>query len=211
MTRARYSKEAFGDKQMAARYAASAWRTPGRPGEDQPARPGVSTICVCAGVLVGLAFVVADTLVREGFRYISLATHFAAATGLYVVAGAVLGLLLSTMIRIESWCLGRLIRGRAKNWQLVRYGLYGVIAAVASIDTAKWTFSGERAQASLFRVWGPVGFCLALGVLASLGAFVFVQGVSRRFERQTRAVGFSFSRRRSPWAFSCVGSTSRNT
>ncbi len=107
---------------------------------------------------------------REGFRYLSARDHLGGAFALYTVVGALLGLLVSALAHLEWLFISRWAVKRGRLVRLLRPLFYGIVAGVAASDTAVWTFSGEKAQASPLAVWGPVAFCVAIGVGAFAGS-----------------------------------------
>jgi uncharacterized protein len=140
--------------------------------------PRASTLCLCSCVLAAFVLVLADTTVREGFRFVSAKDHLSGSLALYTVAGTLLGLVLALLITIEWWVVGRWVESRGR-WLLLRPAFYGLVSGVAAIDTAIWTFSGEKVSTTPLAVWGPVAFCVAI----ALGSF----GATALFLRAARA------------------------
>ncbi|HEV8245903.1 MAG TPA: sulfatase-like hydrolase/transferase [Polyangiaceae bacterium] len=132
------------------------------------AQLSVAAACVSASIAAAFVLVGADCTVREGFRFLSASDHLLGSCALYTVAGTLLGLLLTGGIMAEWGLVGRWIDGRSRWLQLLRPLFYAIIGGIAAIDTAVWTFSGEKAQASKLAQWGPLAFC----VLVGLGTFV---------------------------------------
>ena len=147
-------------------------------------RPGVTTLSVLAGVLAAAVLVAADCTVREGFRYLSASDHLGGAFALYTVAGALLGLLVSAVAHLEWLLIGRWAMRRGRLARLLRPAFYGLIAGAAASDTAVWTFSGEKAQASPLAVWGPVAFCVAIGVGAFTGTALLLVAIDAALKRR---------------------------
>ncbi len=125
-------------------------------------------MCLSVCTLAAFTLVAADCTVREGFRYLSASEHLLGSFALYAVAGTLLGAVLTALVSFEWWALGRFVERRGSWFRLLRPLLYGLVAGVAAIDTALWTFSGEKAQTSPMAVWGPPAFCVLVGA----GAFV---------------------------------------
>ncbi len=140
-------------------------------------RPSVGAVCLTASSVAAFVLVGADCTVREGFHYLSAADHLLGSFALYAVAGTLLGALITALVTLEWWVLGRFVERRSTWLWLLRPLFYGVAAGVASIATALWTFSGERVQHSPVAVWGPPMFCVTIGLGTSLGAVVLLFGL----------------------------------
>lgn len=147
-------------------------------------RPGVTTLSVVAGVLAAAVLVGADCWVRAGLRYISTRDHLEGSFALYAVAGALLGLLISAIAHLEWLLIGRWAMHRGRLVRLLRPLFYGVVAGVSAMDTAVWTFSGQKAQASPLAVWGPILFCVLIGVGAFIASGLVLLGVDAALKRR---------------------------
>jgi hypothetical protein len=147
-------------------------------------QPGVTTVSVVAGVLAAAVLVAADCTVREGFRYISAEDHLVGAFALYSMVGGLLGLLVSALGHLEWLLVGRWAIRRGRLFRLLRPLFYGVVAGVAASDTAVWTFSGQKAQASPLAVWGPIAFCIAIGLGAFVGTALLLFGAAAARRRR---------------------------
>jgi hypothetical protein len=119
-----------------------------------------------AGVSSGWTLLVGDAAGRTNWPYFSAWDHWTGALGLYAAVGALLGAATFGLIAIERWLLARLGASKAV-W---RAAFYGVVGALASVSTAIWTFSGEKAHASPLAVVGPVMFSVTCGAAAAVGA-----------------------------------------
>lgn len=135
--------------------------------ESMRVHPRAATLCLCSSVLAAFVLVLADTTVREGFLYVPAKDHLLGSLALYALAGTLLGVVVALVITIEWWIIGRWVEKRGRWLPLLRPTFYGLVGGVAAIDTAIWTFSGEKVQETPLAVWGPVAFC----VLVGLGTF----------------------------------------
>jgi uncharacterized protein len=137
--------------------------------------PRVSTLCLCCSVLASFVLVVADTTVREGFRYVSAWDHLVGSLALYTIAGTLLGLLVAVLAALEWWIVGRWVERRPGAWQLLRPAFYGLVGGAAAIDTARWTFSGEKVQDTALADYGPPAFCVAIGLATFVALWLFLR------------------------------------
>src|SRR5688500_18170947 len=138
--------------------------------ESRRLHPRASTLCLCSCVLAAFVLIVADTTVREGFRFVSARDHLSGALALYALAGTLLGLLLALLVTVEWWAVGRWVEKRGRFLPLLRPRVYALAAGLGAIDTAIWTFSGEKVAETALAAWGPVAFCC----LVAIGPFVAV-------------------------------------
>lgn len=136
-------------------------------------------LCVVSGVLSAWALVVADTWVRSGIPPSALREHFLGSFGLYAAVGGAAGALVAGLVAIEV----RLSRGRSDEPFRSRASaaFYGVVAALASVSTAIWTFSGEKLEGSPLRVIGPIAISLCCGVAGAIGSALIRLGLRRKF------------------------------
>ncbi len=125
---------------------------------------------VCAGVLAAWSMVGADACVRAGWAYFSITRHVLASLALYAAVGALLGVLTSALVWLEWRVIGRRVLGKSRAARALRPAFYGVIAALASLDTARFTFSGDHVAHTRLKTLGPIAFMLVAGALAAAGA-----------------------------------------
>ncbi len=114
--------------------------------------------------------VAADGCVRSGWAYFSVSRHVFGALGLYAMVGALLGLLATGLIWIEWRALGRRLPESGTRALWLRAALYGAVGALASMDTAVNTFSGEHVAHTFLRSIGPFVFMLGAGATTAVGA-----------------------------------------
>jgi len=90
------------------------------------------------------------------------------------MAGALLGVAVALVISLEWWLVGRWVENKRPRLRPLRPLFYGVAAGLAAIDTALWTFSGEKVSQTALAVWGPIGLCtlIALGTFAACWVFL---------------------------------------
>src|SRR5690606_2922529 len=120
-----------------------------------------------SGVLAAWTLVLADAKIRSGLPKSVYVDHALGALGLYAAVGALVGLLVWGLVKLERALFGR----RTGRLRVALFGAYYfVCAAAASVSTALWTFSGARAQRSVLAVVGPIAFCIACGVVSAGGA-----------------------------------------
>src|SRR5262245_46402972 len=105
--------------------------------------PFLPALLVTAGVLCAWCLVAADACVRAGWPYFAMAKHVAGALTMYAGLGALLGLLVSALVGLEQLITAPLVRSRAGRFSTIRPLFYAGVGALASVDTARWTFSGE--------------------------------------------------------------------
>lgn len=142
---------------------------PGVPPEPSPPKPApLLPVLLCSGVLAGWCMVIGDSAVRVGWPYIDATRHTICALALYAAIGTLLGLLVSGLVALEQAAVGRSGQGEDRRW-LSPYA-YGVVGALASINTALWTFSGEQVSRTALGTWGPVAFILIAGFAAACGS-----------------------------------------
>jgi uncharacterized protein len=131
---------------------------------------GLLARLVSAGIFATWCMVAADACVRSGWAYFSVTRHVLGALGLYSMVGALLGLLATCLVWLESRVLGRRLAGSGRRAILVRIAFYGAVGALASMSTALYTFSGEHVARTLLRSVGPLVFMLFAGSAAAAGA-----------------------------------------
>lgn len=134
--------------------------------------PGDSLLLLFSGVLSAWSLLIADAWARTNWPYFSAREHWAGALGLYAAVGALLGLVTFGLMSLETFLIARRDAARRDR---VRAAFYGVVGALASVSTAIWTFSGEKAQASPLSVLGPIFFAGGCGVAAASGAFILIK------------------------------------
>jgi len=114
--------------------------------------------------------VAADACVRSGWAYFSVSRHVFGALGLYAMVGALLGLLITCLVWLESRVLFRRLAASEPRALWPRALFYGAVGALASMSTAIYTFSGEHVARTLLRSIGPIVFMLGAGSATALGA-----------------------------------------
>lgn len=150
----------------------------------RPARFRRPVLMIAAAVLAAWCFVAADAWIRDGWQRVSLGRHLLAALALYSAFGAAIGLLGVALSFVED-ALARWASRRGRRWELgARLGLAFVIGALASVSTAFWTFSGEKAKRSALAGVAPYLFIAALGVAAAAWRYALALGVSAREEQR---------------------------
>lgn len=128
-----------------------------------------------AGVFSGWTLVLADASERTNWPYFSWLEHWLGALGLYAAVGALLGLAVFGLVTIERALLpGARARGRFA-W---RAAFYGLVGGLASVSTAIWTFSGEKARTSPLAVIGPIAFASACAFAAGVGAWTVMRSLA---------------------------------
>jgi hypothetical protein len=137
-------------------------------------RLGVLPLTLVSGVLSAWTLVLADTWVRSGIPPSALRDHFLGAFGLYAAVGGALGALMAALVAIEARLCGPRRDERARTRFLVWF--YGVVAALASISTSIWTFSGEKLEGTPLRVVGPIVFSSLCGLAGALGSWLIWLG-----------------------------------
>jgi hypothetical protein len=145
--------------------------------------PKAVLLLLAAGVASGWTLVLADAFIRTGWPYFSHWGHWTGALGLYGAVGALFGLGAWLIIALESWLIGDRAAGRHPWLGTLRPAFYGLVAALASISTAKWTFAGEQAQKSVLAIYGPLAFCVAVGLAAAAGAAILIFALRPRPNR----------------------------
>ncbi len=141
-----------------------------RPAENsrEPPRLFEALRAVACGVLGAWTLVLADAKIRAGLPDSVVVDHALGALGLYAAVGALVGSVVWGLIALERAIFGRRT-GRLRVVLFAAY--YFLVAAAASVSTAIWTFSGDRAQRSVLAIAGPIAFCVACGAAAALGAY----------------------------------------
>src|SRR6478735_1550428 len=119
---------------------------------------GLLARLVSAGVFATWCMVGADACVRSGWAYFSVSHHVLGALGLYAMVGALLGLLATCLVWLEWRALGRRLKGSERRVFGLRAATYGAVGALASMNTAIYTFSGEHVARTLLSRVGPVFF-----------------------------------------------------
>lgn len=131
---------------------------------------GLLARLVSAGILATWCMVAADACVRSGWAYFSVSHHVLGALGLYAMVGALLGLLGSCLVWLEWRALGRRLKGSERRVLGLRAATYGALGALASMNTAIYTFSGEHVARTVLSRVGPLCFMLGAGAVTALGA-----------------------------------------
>lgn len=121
-------------------------------------------------MLAAWTLVGADACVRSGWAYFSIARHVVASLALYAAVGALLGVLASALVWLEWRVVGRRVVGRARIWRALRPAFYGFVGALASMDTARFTFSGDHVAHTRLKTIGPLAFMAGAGIASAAGA-----------------------------------------
>ncbi len=135
---------------------------------------------------------------RTGWAYFSIARHVAASLALYAAVGALLGSIASGLVWLEWRVIGRRVIGRSPAWRALRPAFYGVVGALASLDTARFTFSGDHVAHTRLKTIGPLAFMSCAGLIAAAGAELVLLALRwlearsyRRFWLTVLALGLS--------------------